>query len=53
MSRPVRYAGIDIKDFHEKMAWYGLNKKGINEIGRKTERGRQRVLKDVTYTLEI
>jgi len=29
MSRPARYAGIDIKEFHEKMARYGLNKKGF------------------------
>lgn len=45
MRRPARDAGIDIKDFHEKMARYGLNKKGLNEIDLKTESGRQRVLK--------
>ena len=35
--------------------WRGMVwiRKGLNEIGRKTERGRQRVLKDVAYFLEI
>jgi hypothetical protein len=47
MSRPARYAGVDIKDFHEKMARYGSNGKGFkydSPVDRNAvDRGRERM----------